>query len=92
MAETPNYHKGDLRRLLAVVSAIDSTQPATLVRVAERTGIDKKTVTYLIAKARVQAGIIISKVGSQYIIEDWGPVIKRAGAKLALTGELGDPP
>ena len=91
MAERPDYHKGDLRRLLAVVSAIDSTSRATLVRVAERTGIDKKTVTYLIEKARAQAGIVIAKVGSQYLIEDWGPVIKRASAKLALTGELGDP-
>jgi len=38
----PPYPKGDLRRMLVVLGAIDELDVATLVRMAERTGLDKK--------------------------------------------------
>lgn len=77
--------------MLSVLGAIDSPQGASLVRIVERTGIDKKTVTRLIDQAREQAGVCIEKIGAVYRIEDWGPVIKKAGARLALTGALNAP-
>lgn len=86
MDQAPQYPKGDLRRMLSVLAAIDSMQPATLVKIAERTGIDKKTVTNLIEQARTQAGVSITKGGAVYAIENWGPVLKKAGAKMCLTG------
>lgn len=85
------YPKGDLRRMLCVLAAIDTLENPTLVRIADRTGIDKKTVTYLIEQARVQAGVEIEKNGPVYKLVNWGPVIKKAGAKLALTGVLNAP-
>jgi hypothetical protein len=91
MQEVPQYPKGDLRRMLAVLAAIDSMEPATLVKLAERTGIDKKTVSNLIEQAREQAGVMVSKNGPAYTIEDWGPVIKKNGAKMSLTGALNAP-
>lgn len=91
MALTPQYPKGDLRRMLAVLAAIDALAPATLVKLAERTGIDKKTVTNLIEQAREQAGVIVVKSGAEYSIEEWGPIIKKAGAKMCLTGALNAP-
>lgn len=72
--------------MLVVLAAIDSLAPATLVKLAERTGIDKKTVTNLIEQARQQAGVRIVKSGAQYSIEEWGPIIKKAGAKMCLSG------
>jgi hypothetical protein len=89
--QAPHYPKGDFRRTLSVLAAIDSLQPATLVKIVERTGIDKKTVTSLIEQARVQIGVGISKNGAVYAIEDWGPVIKKTGARMALTGALNAP-
>lgn len=89
--QAPHYPKGDFRRTLSVLAAIDSLQTATLVRIVERTGIDKKTVTSLIEQARLQTGVVVLKEGAVYTIEDWGPVIKKAGAKLALTGALNAP-
>ena len=83
-----DYDKGDLRRMLAVLAAIDANDGATLLRIVERTGIDKRSVTHLIEKACLQAGVQIAKDGATYRVEHWGPVIKRAGAKLALVGEL----
>jgi hypothetical protein len=91
MDQTPQYPKGDLRRMLAVLAAIDSLESATLVKLAERTGIDKKTVTNLIDQARTQAGVLIEKNGAVYSIREWGPVIKKNGARMCLTGALNAP-
>lgn len=77
--------------MLVVLAAIDTPQGTTLVRIAERTGLDKKTVTRLIAQAVEQAGVTIYKTGPVYEIGDWGPVVKRSGAKLALKGALNAP-
>lgn len=85
------YPKGDLRRMLAVLAAIDAIPHATLVKIVAMTGIDKKTITSLVVQARAQAGVVINKDGPIYSIEDWGPVIKRGGAKMALTGALNAP-
>ena len=85
------YPKGDLRRMLSVLGAIDTLQNATLVRIAEMTGIDKKTITNLIEQAREHAGVKIEKSGPIYTVTDWGPVIKKTGAKMSLTGALNTP-
>ncbi len=86
----PQYPKGDLRRMLAVLGAIE-TGSSTLVQIAAATGLDKKTVTNLIAQAGEQACVSISKSGASYSLESWGPVLKRDGTKLALTGALNAP-
>lgn len=77
--------------MLSVLAAIDSMQDATLVKIVAKTKIDKKTVTNLIEQARGQAGVLVSKTGPIYVIEDWGPVIKKSGAKMSLTGALNAP-
>lgn len=91
MSNAVIYPKGDLRRMLSVLAAIDSIQGATLVKVVARTGVDKKTVTTLIAQAGSQAGVQITKNGPVYVIENWGPIFKKAGAKMALMGALNAP-
>ncbi|MEH6688760.1 MAG: hypothetical protein V7693_16040 [Halopseudomonas sabulinigri] len=91
MAEPVNYPKGDLRRMLAVLGAIEGVRDATLVKIVARTGIDKKTVTTLIAQAGEQARVLIDKKGPVYEIADWGPVFKKSGAKMALAGSLNAP-
>ncbi|CAG9235646.1 conserved hypothetical protein [Paraburkholderia tropica] len=82
------YPKGDLRRMLSVLSAIDSAAGATVAQVSTVTGLSRQTVTDLIHSAAQQAGVRIRKSGSTYQIVDWGPVIRKAGAVLALSGEL----
>lgn len=86
----PKYHKGDLRRMLAVLGAIDAGHN-TLVRIVTVTGLDKKTVTALVAQAREQAIVSVSKTGPEYRIEAWGPALKKEGAQMALTGALNAP-
>lgn len=86
----PQYPKGDLRRMLAVLGAIDAGR-CTLVQIVAATGLDKKTVTALIAQAREQAYVAINKSGASYSIEAWGPVLKKEGAKKALTGAFNAP-
>lgn len=88
MTDVVKYPKGDLRRMLSVLAAIDILPDATLVKIVATTALDKKTVTTLIAQAIAQAGVQISKSGPTYAIESWGPVIKRTGARLALSGAL----
>lgn len=77
--------------MLAVLGAISELQDATLVKIVARTGLDKKSVTTLIAKAINQACVSVRKSGPIYTIDDWGPVIKKDGARKALTGALRAP-
>lgn len=91
MTDVVSYPKGDLRRMLSVLAAIDSMPDATLVKIAAKAGLDKKTVSNLISQAGEQAGVKIIKSGPVYAIENWGPVIKRGGCKMALTGALNAP-
>lgn len=88
MQDHPKYPKGDLRRMLMVLGAIQEAGGATLVQIVARTGLDKKTVSDLILKAQEQAGVSVVKTGSKYSIENFGPVLKIIGCKLALTGAL----
>lgn len=87
----PSYPKGDLRRMLVVLAAIDELDVATLVRIADLTGLDKKTVIHLIDQARTQAGVVVGKNKAVYSITEWGPVIKREGARNYLLGALNAP-
>lgn len=87
--DVPKYPRGDLRRMLTVLAAIDAITDATLVKVVARTGIDKKTVTMLVKQAAAQAGVRIEKDGPVYRLVDWGPVLKKSGARMALNGVLG---
>ncbi|TCV51370.1 hypothetical protein [Pseudomonas sp. 460] len=86
-----SYPKGDLRRMLSVLAAIDSIPDATLVMIKNATGLDSKTVINLIAQAGDQAGVQVAKTGPVYTLEDWGPIFKRAGAKMVLAGTLAAP-
>ncbi|MGZ0787263.1 hypothetical protein ACXM5X_30425 [Pseudomonas saponiphila] len=81
-----SYPKGDLRRMLSVLGAIDSLPDPTLLKIAKRTGLDKKSVTYMITQAIEQAGVKISKTGPVYKLDDWGSIIQRTGAKMVLEG------
>lgn len=77
--------------MLAVLAAIlDSRHGATLNQVAERTGLDRKTVSDLIGKAIEQAGVQIEKSGATYRITDLGPLLKKSGvmSTLSLQGAL----
>ncbi|CAN7631136.1 hypothetical protein [Massilia sp. LjRoot122] len=89
MTQAPQYPIRDVRRMLMVLGAIDLLKPATLVRISELTGLDKKSVTSLISRAQEQTGVAIEKTGAVYAVADWGPVLKRAGCRLALEGEIG---
>ena len=88
MTNEVSYPKRDLRRVLQVLGAIDELKDATMVTIAERTGLDKKTVTRLIATAMSEAHVKIEKNGSTYTITDWGPIFKKTGGKRALSGAL----
>lgn len=85
--QTPVYKKGDLRRMLSVLGSIEKGRN-TLVQISEETALDKKTVTSLITQAIEQAHVKIEKIGPAYRIEDWGPIVKRDGAKKVLAGTL----
>lgn len=80
----PKYTKGDLRRMLVVLGAIDENGGATLVQIAARTGLDNKTVSDLIVKAQEQADVSIDKTGAMYRITQIGPVFKKTGLTMAL--------
>lgn len=88
ISRLPCYPKGDLRRLLAVIAAIDAAGEASLTDIEKATGLNRKTIFDLIEKAKEQANLTIAKEGYYYRIVDWGVVINPEGARMAYTGQL----
>lgn len=88
--KVPHYDKGDLRRMLLVLVAMEKVQVPTMVSIAQYTNIDRRTVTHLIAQAQEQAGVVIEKDGPVYKLCDWGPLFKKTGAMRAAEGALGN--
>lgn len=84
VTDTPTYPKGDLRRMLMVLAAMDSIPDATQAKMAARTGLDKRTVIHLISQASEQAGVVVKKEGPVYTLEGWGPILNPAGAYMTL--------
>ena len=70
--------------MAVVLAAIDLLPDPSLVKIAEATLLDKKTVTRLIAQAGRQAGVVISKQGARYQIVEWGCLIKPEGARKIM--------
>jgi hypothetical protein len=91
MKNAMSYPKGDLRRMLAVIAAVEAIPQATLVKIAALTGLDKKSVTHQIAEAGKQAEVTIIKEGPVYTLKDWGPYINPVGARDTLTGGINAP-
>lgn len=89
MSVAINYAKGDLRRMLVVLSAVDALDNATMVTIGKHVGLDKRTVVHLLEQASTQAGVQIDKQGAIYRIVEWGPLLNKGGAQLAVTGQLG---
>lgn len=80
------YPKGDLRRLLAVLGAIDQLAHPTLSNISVALGFGPTgghTVKRLMEQASEQAGVKISRTGFVYRIDDWGPALARDGALMA---------
>lgn len=80
----PLYTKGDLRRMLMVLGAIDAEPGITVARIAALTRLARKTVDVLIRQAVEQAAVVIEKRGSGFQIVEWGPVFKAEGARTVL--------
>jgi hypothetical protein len=64
----------DYRRMIAVLKAIDSAPDMTSEKISNITGFDEMTVTALIAQA-MKERVGITKTGSVYTLEHWGPCI-----------------
>lgn len=84
MTTKPFYPKGDLRRMLMVLAAIEADPGITVARVAAQTSLARKTVQDLIEQAIEQAAVVIEKRGSGYFLSGWGPVFQADGARLVL--------
>lgn len=73
--------------MIVVLAAIaEKKDGATLVQIAARTGLDKRTVTHQIASAREQASVVVRKHDAMYTIKAWGPLIRAEGVRRALSG------
>lgn len=88
----PEYGKGDFRKVLMVLAALqslqDDRQGVSLLQLVDATGLDKKTVFSSIRLATMQTGVHIEQVKASYRIVDWGPLLLPQGAALALKGKL----
>lgn len=86
MPEEPksNFPRGDVRRLLRLALAMVELERATLTTLAAETGHHKQTVIDDVERLREQLGVQIEKVGAEYRLVDWGPVLKKGGIKKLL--------
>lgn len=80
------YKKGDLRRLIVVIGAINELGEASLVEIERFTGHNKGTIPTDIEKIREQLGVNIVKNGAKYSVNNWGDLLKQKGIKKVLYG------
>lgn len=89
------WPKGDLRRMLVVLVAIDRASDrggASLLEMVEQTGMDKRTITHQMEAAVAQAGVILQKTGARWRIASWGPMLHRQGVMDCFGAHLKDLP
>ncbi|MBI6855943.1 helix-turn-helix domain-containing protein [Pseudomonas cichorii] len=84
----PQYPRGDVRRLLRLALSMDELERPTLNALAAETGHHKQTILDDVTRLREQLGVEVEKVGSEYRLSDWGPVIKKTGIKRLLQGQM----
>lgn len=85
------YNKGDVRRTLQVLAAIDHLgNSASTVDISKKTGLDRKTIHHQISHAVNTLGVIITKRQQFYSVTDWGPVLKIGGVRMTLRGTFPD--
>ncbi len=88
MSNTPKpFPKGDIRRLLTLIAAIDQLgDSATLVQLERATGHNRGTIPADIEKIREQLCVNVVKEGAKYRIERLGPLLKKSGLNKCLRG------
>lgn len=84
----PQYPRGDVRRLLRLALAMAELERPTLNALAAETGHHKQTILDDMPRLREQLGVQVEKEGSEYRLVDWGPVVKKAGVKKFLLGQM----
>lgn len=80
-----SFKKGDLRRMLAVLGAIDELHYPTLVNIANALGWGPNashSVRNLIEQAELQASVRIYRDRFVYGISSWGPILRPEGVRL----------
>lgn len=80
------YPKGDARRLMVLVAAIDIMERPTLNSIARYTSWNKGSVFRDIDKVQRELGVTIEKNGPVYSIQAWGDRVNREGVIKCLTG------
>ncbi len=75
------FPKGDVRRLLVLVAAIDRLERPTITTLAKYTGHNKGVIQKDVAKVSEQLGIIVEKHDATYSVSDWGEIVKKRAVK-----------
>ncbi len=83
----PQFPRGDVRRLLRLALAMAELERPTLNTLAAETG-HHKPILDDVPRLREQLGVQVEKEGAEYRLVDWGPVIKKAGIKKLLQGQM----
>lgn len=73
------FPKGDIRRTLSVIGAIDGSNGVTVMEISKRTGLDNRSISHILNKAIKEASVVIEKIDSKYHLKDIGPVFNRNG-------------
>lgn len=70
------HARGDIRNLLRVALALSKLEQPTLNNLARETGHVKAGILRDLKRLEEQLGLVITKRGSCYVLESWGPVLK----------------
>ncbi|WP_454727930.1 MULTISPECIES: hypothetical protein [Cupriavidus] len=75
------FPKGDVRRLMVLLAAIEALPRATITTLAEATAHNKGTIAADIDKLREQFGVAIAFDTPVYRLDDWGPLLRPKGVR-----------
>lgn len=85
----PQYPCGHAGRLFVVLAAIDALDRPTAASVASLTGISKGNIDRLVlVDLPSHFGVLTSKKGPVYQVDNWGELLKKEGVKKCLQAPL----
>lgn len=82
------YTKGDVRRLLLLIAAIDHIERPTMHTLSQFLGCSNANVAKSVEKITEQLDVTIVNLDSVYRIKDWGVLLNKKSVRNILHSKL----
>lgn len=92
MRDLKYFQKGDMRKVWLILGALVHVKKPTALSISNEIGLPRSTVMDILEKiASGQIpGMVLTKEGSVYVIQEWGELINKREVTKFYKGEIKD--